>query len=44
MYSTLDGRRTMTAGLTTGDAAIDPAEALPPALDTLVKTVFGEPV
>ncbi|WP_025618166.1 serine hydrolase domain-containing protein [Salinispora cortesiana] len=43
MYSTPDGRRTMTAGLTTGDAPTNPAEALPPALDTLVKTVFGEP-
>jgi D-alanyl-D-alanine carboxypeptidase len=30
----------MTAGLTTGDAAIDVAEVFPAALDTLVKTVF----
>jgi D-alanyl-D-alanine carboxypeptidase len=42
MYSTPDGHRTMTAGLTTGDAAINPAEALPPALDALINTVFGE--
>lgn len=41
MYSTPDGRRTMTAGLTTGDAAMNPAEALPPVLDSLVRTVFA---
>jgi len=41
MYSTPDGSRTMTAGLTTGDAAIDPAEVFPPALDALVRKVFS---
>jgi len=40
MYSTPDGSKTMTAGLTMGDAAINPAEVFPAALDTLVKTVF----
>jgi D-alanyl-D-alanine carboxypeptidase len=40
MYSTPDGSRTLTAGLTTGDAAVNPAEVLPKALDTLVKEVF----
>jgi D-alanyl-D-alanine carboxypeptidase len=40
MYSTPDGRRTMTAGLTMGDAAVDPAEVFPAALDTLVRAVF----
>jgi D-alanyl-D-alanine carboxypeptidase len=40
MYSTPDGSKTLTAGLTTGDAAIDPAEVFPQALDTLVKEVF----
>lgn len=42
MYSTPDGRRTMTAGLTTADTATNPAKALPPALDNLVRTVFAE--
>lgn len=40
MYSTPDGSKTLTAGLTTGDSAADPAQALPPALDALVKEVF----
>ncbi|MFD5513872.1 serine hydrolase domain-containing protein [Streptomyces sp. NPDC127051] len=40
MYSTPDGSKTLTAGLTTGDAAVDPAQAFPKALDTLVKQVF----
>ncbi|WP_229075046.1 serine hydrolase [Actinoplanes sp. DH11] len=40
MYSTPDGSKTMTAGITMGDAAINPAEVFPAALDTLVKTVF----
>ncbi|HLL66693.1 MAG TPA: hypothetical protein VK453_13270 [Micromonosporaceae bacterium] len=40
MYSTPDGRKTLTAGLTTGDAAINPAEVFPQALDNLVKVVF----
>jgi D-alanyl-D-alanine carboxypeptidase len=41
MYSTPDGRKTMTAGLTMGDAALEPAEIFPQALDTLVRTVFA---
>ncbi|MFJ8585751.1 serine hydrolase domain-containing protein [Streptomyces sp. NPDC093595] len=41
MYSTPDGRRTLTAGLTTGDAAVNPAEVFPQALDRLVKEVFA---
>ncbi|MFF9865319.1 serine hydrolase domain-containing protein [Streptomyces sp. NPDC013953] len=40
MYSTPDGRRTLTAGLTTGDAAVNPAEVFPAALDRLVREVF----
>ncbi|KOU13926.1 alkaline D-peptidase [Streptomyces sp. WM6372] len=40
MYSTPDGGKTLTAGLTTGDAAVDPAQAFPQALDALVKQVF----
>jgi D-alanyl-D-alanine carboxypeptidase len=40
MYSNADGSRTMTAGLTIGDADMNPAEVLPPVLDTLVKAVF----
>ena len=40
MYSTPDGSKTLTAGLTTGDAAVNPAEVFPKALDTLVKEVF----
>ncbi|MFD4240304.1 serine hydrolase domain-containing protein [Streptomyces sp. NPDC058525] len=40
MYSSPDGSRTLTAGLTTGDADVDPAQAFPAALDALVKEVF----
>ncbi|MCC3779525.1 serine hydrolase [Streptomyces sp. UNOB3_S3] len=40
MYSTPDGSRTLTASLTTGDAAIDPAAEFPKALDALVRAVF----
>ncbi|MFI1154613.1 serine hydrolase domain-containing protein [Streptomyces sp. NPDC020817] len=40
MYSTPDGSRTLTAGLTTGDAPTDPARTFPEALDALVKQVF----
>jgi D-alanyl-D-alanine carboxypeptidase len=40
MYSTPDGSRVLTAGLTTGDAAVDPAAVFPPALDALVRKVF----
>ncbi|GAA2484144.1 serine hydrolase domain-containing protein [Winogradskya humida] len=42
MYSTPDGTRTLTAGLTMGDAPINPAEVFPQALDTLVRAVFCE--
>ncbi|MFF4104229.1 serine hydrolase domain-containing protein [Streptomyces sp. NPDC001903] len=41
MYSTPDGAKTLTAGLTTGDAPVDPAQAFPGALDALVKQVFA---
>ncbi|MFG2183374.1 serine hydrolase domain-containing protein [Streptomyces abikoensis] len=40
MYSTPDGGRTLTASVTTGDAAIDPAREFPKALDRLVRAVF----
>ncbi|MFE2878229.1 serine hydrolase domain-containing protein [Streptomyces roseus] len=40
MYSTPDGAKTLTAGLTTGDAPTDPAQAFPRVLDALVKKVF----
>ncbi|GAA2557114.1 serine hydrolase domain-containing protein [Winogradskya consettensis] len=42
MYSTPDGSRTLTAGLTMGDAAINPAEVFPQALDALVRAVFRQ--
>ncbi|MFG2395841.1 serine hydrolase domain-containing protein [Streptomyces lydicus] len=41
MISTPDGRRTLTAGLTTGDAATDPAQEFPKVLDRLIKAVFS---
>ncbi|WP_030275960.1 serine hydrolase domain-containing protein [Streptomyces sp. NRRL B-24484] len=41
MIASPDGSRTLTAGLTTGDAAVDPAQAFPAALDRLIRTVFG---
>ncbi|MEU0563814.1 serine hydrolase domain-containing protein [Nonomuraea sp. NPDC005983] len=40
MYSTPDGSKTLTASVTTGDAAIDQAQTFPKALDKLVKEVF----
>jgi D-alanyl-D-alanine carboxypeptidase len=40
MYSTPDGSKTLTASLTTGDAAIDPAAEFPAALDKLFRAVF----
>lgn len=40
MYSTPDGAKTLTAGLTTGDSPTDPAQSFPRALDALVKQVF----
>lgn len=40
MYSTPDGSKTLTAGLTMGDADVNPAEVFPQALDSLVRAVF----
>nr|WP_189782172.1 serine hydrolase domain-containing protein [Streptomyces capitiformicae] len=40
MISTPDGSMTLTAGLTTGDADVDPAQEFPKALDRLIKDVF----
>ncbi len=40
MISSPDGSRTLTAGLTTGDSASNPAETFPQALDALIKAVF----
>ncbi|WP_433164238.1 serine hydrolase domain-containing protein [Kribbella sp. CA-247076] len=40
MYSSADGRRTLTASVTTADAPIDPAVVFPAASDKLVKDVF----
>ncbi|KZB85252.1 serine hydrolase domain-containing protein [Amycolatopsis regifaucium] len=40
MYSTPDGSKTLTASITGGDAASDPAQAFPAALNKLLKTVF----
>ncbi|MFF3390957.1 serine hydrolase domain-containing protein [Streptomyces sp. NPDC002669] len=40
MVGTPDGRRTLTAGLTTGESATDPASAFPEALGELLGTVF----
>ncbi|GAA3040443.1 serine hydrolase domain-containing protein [Streptosporangium longisporum] len=40
MYSTPDGRKTMIASITLGDAAIDQAQVFPKALDRLLKEVF----
>jgi D-alanyl-D-alanine carboxypeptidase len=40
MYSTPDGKKTLTASITSGDAAMDVATEFPKALDNLVKTVF----
>ncbi|MFD7592315.1 serine hydrolase domain-containing protein [Kitasatospora sp. NPDC059812] len=41
MIGTPDGSKTLTAGLTTGDSASDPAQEFPKALDRLIKAVFG---
>ncbi|GAA1073004.1 serine hydrolase domain-containing protein [Kitasatospora arboriphila] len=41
MIASPDGSRTLTAGLTTGDADVDPARAFPEALDRLIRAVFG---
>ncbi|MEU8246366.1 serine hydrolase domain-containing protein [Nonomuraea sp. NPDC048916] len=40
MYSTPDGRKTLTASLTSGDAAIDPAKEFPKLQERLIKEVF----
>ncbi|MDR7280901.1 serine hydrolase domain-containing protein [Catenuloplanes atrovinosus] len=40
MYSTPDATTTMTAGITMGDAPINPAEIFPTALNTLIRTIF----
>ncbi|NEA36689.1 beta-lactamase family protein [Streptomyces sp. SID13031] len=40
MYSSPDGSRTLTASVTIGDAAIDPAVEFPKALSKLLQTVF----
>jgi D-alanyl-D-alanine carboxypeptidase len=40
MYSTPDGSKTLTASLTSGDAAIDLVQMFPKALEKLVKEVF----
>ncbi|MCG5217686.1 serine hydrolase domain-containing protein [Streptosporangium sp. KLBMP 9127] len=40
MYSTPDGKKTMTASITMGDAAIDQAQVFPKALEKLLKQVF----
>ncbi|MDY0816585.1 serine hydrolase domain-containing protein [Kitasatospora purpeofusca] len=42
MISTPDGSRTLTAGLTTGDAAVDPAQVFPGGLDALITAVFRD--
>ncbi|MFF4415886.1 serine hydrolase domain-containing protein [Streptosporangium sp. NPDC001559] len=40
MYSSPDGRKTLTASLTTGDAAVDPAALYPRVVERLLKEVF----
>jgi D-alanyl-D-alanine carboxypeptidase len=40
MYSTADGSKTLTASITMGDAAIDPATEYQKALPKLLETVF----
>ncbi|MEV0373152.1 hypothetical protein AB0I10_25575 [Streptomyces sp. NPDC050636] len=40
MYSTPDGRKTLTASVTSGDAAFDPAKELPKVQQRLVNLVF----
>ncbi|MEV4177794.1 serine hydrolase domain-containing protein [Nonomuraea sp. NPDC049709] len=40
MYSTPDGKTTLTASITAGDAAVDVAQEFPKALDNLLKKVF----
>ncbi|WP_157249292.1 serine hydrolase domain-containing protein [Nonomuraea typhae] len=40
MYSTPDGKKTLTASITSGDAEADVAKEFPKALDNLLKTEF----
>ncbi|PZG03147.1 serine hydrolase domain-containing protein [Nonomuraea aridisoli] len=40
MYSTPDGKKTMTASITSGDAAMDVATEFPKALNDLIDAVF----
>jgi D-alanyl-D-alanine carboxypeptidase len=40
MYSTPDGKKTLTASITSGDAAMDVATEFPKALNNLIKAVF----
>ena len=42
MYSSADGKKTLTAAITMGDADIDLLQIFPPTLERLVKAVFGE--
>ncbi|SDS80244.1 D-alanyl-D-alanine carboxypeptidase [Streptomyces sp. TLI_053] len=42
MIAAPDGSRTLTAGLTTGDAGTDPAQVFPAALDALITAVFRD--
>ncbi|MGW0197300.1 serine hydrolase domain-containing protein [Nonomuraea sp. NPDC003201] len=41
MYSAPDGSKTLTASLTSGDAAVDLMQVFPEALQKLLKAVFG---
>ncbi|GAA2215365.1 serine hydrolase domain-containing protein [Nonomuraea monospora] len=40
MYSTPDGKKTLTGSITMGDAAIDPSQAVTKPMENLLKTVF----
>ncbi|MCX4755455.1 serine hydrolase domain-containing protein [Kitasatospora purpeofusca] len=42
MIASPDGSRTLAAGLTTGDAEMDPAQVFPGALDALITAVFRD--
>ncbi|MDA0566848.1 beta-lactamase family protein [Streptomonospora sp. S1-112] len=42
MVSSLDGRTTLTAGVSTGDSDMNPAAAFPAALNGLINAVFGD--
>ncbi|SDN03634.1 serine hydrolase domain-containing protein [Allokutzneria albata] len=44
MYSSPDGRKTLTASVTTGDHPMNPAEVFPKALEKFIKVAYcGEP-